>query len=66
VADLGVDIVIESTGKFTDADKARAHLDGGGQEGAHFGPAKKEDITIVLGVNEAKYDPQAHHIISNA
>jgi glyceraldehyde 3-phosphate dehydrogenase len=64
--DLGVDIVIESTGKFTDADKARAHLDAGAKKVLISAPAKKEDITIVLGVNEAKYDPQAHHIISNA
>jgi glyceraldehyde 3-phosphate dehydrogenase len=65
-ADLGVDIVLESTGLFTDADKARAHIDAGAKKVIISAPAKKEDITIVLGVNEDKYDPAAHHIISNA
>ncbi len=64
--DLGVDIVLESTGIFTDATKARAHLDAGAKKVLISAPAKNEDITIVLGVNEAKYDPAAHHIISNA
>ncbi len=64
--DLGVDIVIESTGKFTDADKARAHITAGAKKVLISAPAKKEDVTIVLGVNEDKYDPQAHSIISNA
>jgi glyceraldehyde 3-phosphate dehydrogenase len=64
--DLGVDIVIESTGKFTDADKARGHLDAGAKKVIISAPAKKEDVTIVLGVNEGTYDPKAHHIISNA
>jgi glyceraldehyde 3-phosphate dehydrogenase len=64
--DLGVDIVIESTGLFTDAEKAAAHLQAGARKVIISAPAKKEDITIVLGVNEAKYDPAAHHIISNA
>ena len=64
--DLGVDIVLESTGLFTDADKARAHIDAGAKKVIISAPAKKEDITIVLGVNEDKYDPAAHHIISNA
>ncbi len=63
---LGVDIVIESTGRFTDADKARAHLDAGARKVLISAPAKKEDVTIVLGVNEAAYDPARHHIISNA
>jgi glyceraldehyde 3-phosphate dehydrogenase len=63
---LGVDIVIESTGKFTDADKARAHLDAGAKKVLISAPAKKEDVTIVLGVNEDTYDPAKHHIISNA
>ncbi len=63
---LGVDIVIESTGRFTDADKARAHLDAGARKVIISAPAKKEDVTIVLGVNEGAYDPVAHHIISNA
>ena len=64
--DLGVDIVLESTGLFTDADKARAHVDAGAKKVIISAPAKKEDITIVLGVNEDKYDPAAHTIISNA
>ena len=64
--DLGVDIVIESTGLFTDADKARAHIDGGAKKVIISAPAKGEDITIVLGVNEGTYDPDEHHIISNA
>jgi glyceraldehyde 3-phosphate dehydrogenase len=65
--DLGVDIVIESTGLFTDAAKARAHIDSGGAKKVLISaPAKGEDITIVLGVNEDRYDPQRHHIISNA
>jgi glyceraldehyde 3-phosphate dehydrogenase len=63
---LGVDIVLESTGLFTDADKARAHLDAGAHKVVISAPAKNEDITIVLGVNEAHYDPSSHHIISNA
>jgi glyceraldehyde 3-phosphate dehydrogenase len=65
-ADLGVDIVIESTGLFTDAEKARAHIDAGAQKVIISAPAKKEDVTIVLGVNEGMYDPEKHHIISNA
>jgi glyceraldehyde 3-phosphate dehydrogenase len=64
--DLGVDIVLESTGIFTDATKARAHLDAGARKVIISAPAKNEDITIVLGVNEGSYDPGAHHIISNA
>jgi glyceraldehyde 3-phosphate dehydrogenase len=64
--DLGVDIVIESTGRFTDADKARAHVDAGARKVVISAPAKKEDITIVLGVNEGAYDPAKHVIISNA
>jgi glyceraldehyde 3-phosphate dehydrogenase len=64
--DLGVDVVLESTGLFTDADKARAHLDAGARKVIISAPAKKEDITIVLGVYEDRYDPAAHHIISNA
>ena len=63
---LGVDIVIESTGRFTDADKARVHLDAGAKKVLISAPAKKEDVTIVLGVNDAAYDPAKHHIISNA
>jgi glyceraldehyde 3-phosphate dehydrogenase len=64
--DLGVDVVLESTGLFTDASKARAHLDAGARKVIISAPAKGEDITIVLGVNEERYDPAAHHIISNA
>jgi glyceraldehyde 3-phosphate dehydrogenase len=65
--DLGVDVVIESTGLFTDAEKARAHITGGGAKKVLISaPAKGEDITIVLGVNEDRYDPEKHHIISNA
>ena len=64
--DLGVDIVVESTGIFTSAEKARAHLDAGAKKVVITAPAKGEDITVVLGVNEEKYDPATHHIISNA
>jgi glyceraldehyde 3-phosphate dehydrogenase len=65
--DLGVDVVIESTGLFTDADKARAHITGGGAKKVIISaPAKGEDVTIVLGVNENMYDPEKHNIISNA
>ena len=64
--DLGVDIVLESTGIFTSADKAKAHLDAGAKKVIISAPAKGEDITVVLGVNDEKYDPDAHHIISNA
>ena len=64
--DLGVDIVIESTGRFTDADKARAHVAAGAKKVLISAPAKKEDVTIVLGVNEGAYDPAKHVIISNA
>jgi glyceraldehyde 3-phosphate dehydrogenase len=64
---LGVDVVIESTGIFTDAAKARAHIDGGGAKKVLISaPAKGEDITLVLGVNDRDYDPDKHHIISNA
>jgi glyceraldehyde 3-phosphate dehydrogenase len=65
-ADLGVDIVLESTGIFTDAEKARAHLDAGAKKVIISAPAKHEDVTIVLGVNDAAYDPSKHHVISNA
>ena len=64
--DLGVDIVVESTGIFTDAEKAKAHIDAGAKKVIISAPAKNEDITIVLGVNDEKYDPATHHIISNA
>ena len=65
--DLGVDVVIESTGLFTDADKARAHITGGGAKKVIISaPAKGEDVTLVLGVNKNTYDPEKHNIISNA
>ena len=64
--DLGVDIVLESTGIFTDATKAKAHIDAGAQKVIISAPAKNEDITIVLGVNEDRYDPATHNVISNA
>ena len=64
--DLGVDIVVESTGIFTDATKASAHRDAGARKVIISAPAKNEDITIVLGVNEDRYDPEQHHIVSNA
>ena len=63
--DYGVDIVIESTGLFTQATKAAAHLQGGAKKVIISAPAKEEDISIVLGVNEEKYDPAKHRIISN-
>src|SRR5579872_4332636 len=64
--DLGVELVIESTGFFTDADKAAAHLRGGAKKVIISAPAKGEDLTMVLGVNEQMYDPARHNIISNA
>ncbi|MGH2357725.1 MAG: type I glyceraldehyde-3-phosphate dehydrogenase [Candidatus Limnocylindria bacterium] len=63
---LGIDIVIESTGLFTDATKARAHLDAGARYVIISAPAKNEDKTIVLGVNEGEFDPSAHRVVSNA
>ena len=64
--DLGVGVVVESTGFFTDAGKASGHLEGGADKVIISAPAKGEDITIVLGVNENKYDPERHNILSNA
>ena len=64
--DLGVDIVLESTGRFTDAPRARAHIDGGAKKVLISAPAKGEDITIVMGVNSDKYDNARHTIVSNA
>ena len=64
--DYGVDIVIESTGLFTDATKAAAHRNGGAKKVIISAPAKNEDATIVLGVNEKTYDPAKHNVISNA
>ena len=63
---LGVDIVVESTGFFTDAKKAKAHIDAGAKKVIISAPARNEDITVVLGVNEKKYDTKNHHVISNA
>ena len=64
--DLGAEIVIESTGVFTDGAKARGHLDGGAKKVIITAPAKNEDITIVMGVNQDRYDPREHTIVSNA
>ena len=64
--DLGVDLVLESTGRFTDRDAAALHLQAGAKKVVISAPAKKDDITIVYGVNHTKYDPSNHHIISNA
>jgi len=64
--DLNIDIVIESTGVYTDGEKAKLHLDAGAKKVIITAPAKNEDITIVLGVNEELYDPKKHNIISNA
>lgn len=63
---LGVEVVVESTGRFTDGDKAAAHIKAGAKKVIISAPAKGEDITIVLGVNEKSYDPATHHVISNA
>ncbi|GAA1923753.1 type I glyceraldehyde-3-phosphate dehydrogenase [Nocardioides marmoribigeumensis] len=64
--DLGVDVVVESTGFFTDATKAKAHVDGGAKKVIISAPAKNEDITVVMGVNHEDYDASKHTIISNA
>jgi glyceraldehyde 3-phosphate dehydrogenase len=64
--DLGVDVVIESTGRFTTGPTARAHLEAGAKKVIISAPAKEEDITIVMGVNDDDYDPATHHILSNA
>jgi len=64
--DNGVDVVVESTGLFTDRDKAAAHLSGGAKKVIISAPASGPDITIVLGVNDDQYDPATHHVISNA
>ncbi len=64
--EFGVDIVVESTGIFTDASKAAGHLKGGASKVVISAPAKGEDLTVVLGVNDDKYDPKGHHVISNA
>lgn len=64
--DLGVDLVIESTGRFTEREKAALHLQAGAKKVVISAPAKNEDITIVMGVNDDRYNPSEHHIISNA
>ena len=64
--DLGVEVVVESTGRFTDRASAAKHLEAGAKKVIISAPAKDEDITIVLGVNEGRYDPAKHHVISNA
>jgi glyceraldehyde 3-phosphate dehydrogenase len=64
--DLGVDVVVESTGFFTDGAKARAHIDGGAKKVIISAPASNEDITVVMGVNHELYDPEKHTVISNA
>jgi glyceraldehyde 3-phosphate dehydrogenase len=65
--DVGVDVVVESTGFFTDANKARAHIDNGGAKKVIISaPAKNEDITLAMGVNSELYDPSKHHVLSNA
>lgn len=65
-AESGVDFVIEATGRFRDAELARGHLEGGARKVIITAPAKGDDITIVMGVNEDQYDPSKHHIVSNA
>jgi len=64
--ELGVDVVVESTGLFTERDRAAAHLDGGAKKVIISAPAKGPDITVVLGVNDDQYDPAVHHVVSNA
>ena len=64
--DLGVDIVVESTGLFSDAERARGHLEAGARKVVITAPAKNEDLTVCIGVNDSMYNPAEHHIISNA
>jgi glyceraldehyde 3-phosphate dehydrogenase len=64
--EVGADVVVESTGFFTDATKAKAHIDGGAKKVIISAPAKNEDFTVVMGVNSDQYDPATHHVISNA
>ena len=64
--DLGVDVVVESTGLFTSRDDAARHLDGGAKKVIISAPATDPDLTVVLGVNDREYDPEQHHIVSNA
>ncbi|HWR37922.1 MAG TPA: type I glyceraldehyde-3-phosphate dehydrogenase [Patescibacteria group bacterium] len=63
---MGVDIAVESTGRFTEKEKAQAHITAGAKKVIISAPAKNEDITVVMGVNHTKYDPAKHHVISNA
>jgi glyceraldehyde 3-phosphate dehydrogenase len=65
-AELGADVVLESTGRFTDATKAKAHVEAGAKKVIISAPAKNEDVTVVMGVNDSQYDPAAHTVISNA
>lgn len=65
-ADLGVDVVVESTGRFTQREMAAKHLEAGARKVIISAPGKNEDVTVVLGVNEDAYDPDTHHVISNA
>ena len=65
-SDLGVDVVLESTGFFTDREGAQKHLDAGAKKVVISAPATDPDLTVVLGVNDDKYDPATHHIVSNA
>jgi glyceraldehyde 3-phosphate dehydrogenase len=65
-SDVGADVVVESTGFFTDATKAKAHVDGGAKKVIISAPAKNEDLTVVMGVNHELYDPEQHTVISNA
>jgi len=64
--EIGVEIVVESTGVFTDAEKAHAHIDAGARKVIITAPARNEDLTVVLGVNESVYNPARHHVVSNA
>lgn len=65
-AQVGADVIIESTGRFTDANDARAHLEAGAQKVIISAPAKDPDLTVVMGVNHHQYDPATHHVLSNA
>ena len=64
--ELGADVVLESTGHFTDAAKAKAHIEAGAKKVLISAPAKNEDLTVVMGINDGDYDPAKHHVISNA
>lgn len=64
--ELGIDVVVDSTGRFTDGEKAKAHLDAGAKKVVISAPATNHDVTVVMGVNEGMYDPAKHKVISNA